>query len=218
MTNTAELLDDAGIEHFVFDDVDWNFYELILRKVSNRRVFVTFDGSRLEVAARSFLHSRLAVLLAELVRLGLLEMRIPFESVGSFTLKKRTANAGLEPDCCVYIANAEFVLGRRTVNLERDPVPDLVIEIETGARELDRIETYRRIGIPEVWCYDGRRSRVLCLKKGGYEEVACSPALPDLPLEDIHGLIEQSWKGDDLTWTKSVQQWLREHLPRSPQT
>ena len=47
MTQTLErirgaALDDLSFEQFVFDDADWRFYETILRKVGERRIFVTF--------------------------------------------------------------------------------------------------------------------------------------------------------------------------------
>ena len=40
------------------------------------------------------------------------------------------------------------IRGRRTVDLKTDPPPDLAIEIEISRRLLDRIDVYRRLGVP----------------------------------------------------------------------
>jgi hypothetical protein len=92
---TIEEVDDdewPDEERFVFDDADWAFYEVILRQVGDRRVFFTFDGKSLEVMSPSPLHERHTSRIEKLVWLLTLELRIPFESMGSFTLKKWTSS------------------------------------------------------------------------------------------------------------------------------
>jgi Uma2 family endonuclease len=211
-------VEDIDEERFVFEDADWAFYKLILKRVGDRRIFVTFDGERLEVMSPPPLHERHASRLGQLARLLMLELRIPFESMGSFTLKQRKAKRGLEPDRCFYTRNSGAVRGKRTIDLGKDPPPDLAIEIEVSRRLLDRTDVYRRLGVPEVWCYDGHRLRVLSLEmRTGYKDVTQSPTFPDLPLGEVHRLLELSWGMDELEWTTAVQDWIRRHLlPRKP--
>ena len=223
MTQTLEKISgadlddlaDLAFEQFVFDDADWRFYELILRKVGERRVFVTFDGERLEVMTPSPEHEKNTSRLEQVVRLLMLEFRVPFESLGSFTLKKRKADAGLEPDRCFYTRNADAIVGKRRIDLSRLPPPDLAIEVEVSRRLLDRLDIYRRLRVPEVWCYDGRRLRILRLSRRGYEEVARSPTLPQVPPDEIHRLMQASWTVNELAWTEMVQQWVRQHIRTS---
>lgn len=218
LEKVRELDDGLAAERFVFEVADWRFYELILRKTGDRRVFVTFDGERLEVMSPSFRHDLSAERLAVLVRQVLNHVNVPSLGAGSFTLKKRKASRGLEPDRCFYIRSVNAIRGKQEVDLRSDPPPDLAIEVEISRRLLDRIDIYRRLGVPEVWCYDGNRLRVLRLGKEGYDEVTRSPALPDLPPpEEVHRLVQQSWDMDDLAWSKVVQQWLRDYLPRPDQ-
>ena len=210
---TADDLDDVEVERFVFDDADWTFYQLILKRVGNRHIFVTFDGERLEVMSPSPEHERNTSRLEKLVWILVQELRIPFESMGSFTLKKRKANRGLEPDRCFYTRNSPAIRGKRRIDIGKDPPPDLAIEIEVSRRLLDRIDIYRRLGVPEVWCYDGKRLRVLRLHKTtGYKEVPRSPTFANLPLEEVHRLIELSWERDELQWTDAVRAWVRQNL------
>lgn len=216
-TDTADIIADPQApadECFVFDHADWSFYELILRQIGDRHVFVTFDGERLEVMSPSLQHDKLAARLEQLVRLTMLELRLPFESAGSFTLKKRKADRGLEPDKCFYIQNVAALRGKRTLDLEVDPPPDLAIEVEISRRLLDRIDVYWRLGVPEVWCYDGHRLRILRLGKDGYDEAPRSPTLPDLPPEEAHRLVQRSWEMDELAWTDMVQAWLIQNVSR----
>ena len=214
LTRAEELDDAAEAERFVFDDADWSFYELILKRVGDQRIFVTFDGERLEVMSPSPEHEAHASCLDQLVRLLMLELRIPFKSMGSFTLRKRKANRGLEPDRCFYTRNEPAIRGKRRIDLRTDPPPDLATEIEVSRRLLDRVDVYRRLGVPEVWCYDGRRLRFLRLvgASAGYEGVPRSPTFPNLPPEDVHRLVQQSWEMGELEWTDAVRAWIRQHL------
>ena len=141
MTTTVAPTEQlAPEESFVFDEADWSFYEEILRRVGDRHIFTTFDGERLEVMSPSVHHDKLAARLEQFVRLMMLELRVEFESMGGFTVKRRRTNRGLEPDRCFYIQNVEAVRGKRAIDLETDPPPDLAIEIEISRRLLDRIE------------------------------------------------------------------------------
>jgi Uma2 family endonuclease len=216
MTETlerAEDLDEAEAERFVFEDADWSFYELILKRVGDQRIFVTFDGERLEVMSPSPEHERHSSRLEKLVWILAEELQIPFESMGSFTLKKRKTNRGLEPDRCFYTRNAAAIRGKRRIDLRKDPPPDLAIEVEVSRRLLDRIDIYRRLGVPEIWCYDGRRLRVLSLQESReYKEVSRSAVFPSLSPEDVHRLIQQSWEVGELEWTRAVREWVRQQL------
>lgn len=219
MTETAtspkalDDLDDLVGERFVFDDADWAFYELILKRVGDRHIFVTFDGERLEVMSPSSEHERQVSRLEKLLWILAEELDVPLESVGSFTLKRRNVKRGLEPDRCYYTRNAAAVRGKRKIDLQKDPPPDLALEIEVSRRRLDRIEIYRELRVPQVWCYDGSRLRVLRLGRTGYKEADRSPTFPHLPLAEVHRLLAAAWETAERTWTRDVRAWVRQNLP-----
>ncbi len=201
---------------FVFDEADWSFYELILEKVAGQRVFVTFDGERLEVMSPSFKHDVSGERIGDLIKLILTEQDRPYIAGGSFTLKKRRANRGLEPDKCFFIQHVAEVSGKEEVDLRIDPPPDLAIEVEISRRLLDRVDIYRRLRVPEVWCYDVRRLRVLQLHERRYRDVPRSPTFPTFPLEELHRILQQSWQSNDLAWGKEARAWIRRHLANPP--
>lgn len=219
MTVTAAIQnapDEESQGPFVFDDADWPFYELILKKLAGRRVFVTFDGERLEVMSPSYEHDVSAERLGQFVRILLTEQTRSFIGAGSFTLKKRRTNRGLEPDRCFYVRRVAEMYGKKKLDLRSDPPPDLAIEVEVSRRFLDRIEIYQRLGVPEVWCYDGQRLRVLQLAHEGYAEARTSPTFPTLPLHEVHHFLQASWGRDDLAWTNDVRAWARRHVLPPP--
>ncbi len=55
---------------------------------------------------------------------------IELESRGSTTWKRNRIRKGSEPDTCFYVANAPKIIGKRNIDLESDPPPDIIVEID----------------------------------------------------------------------------------------
>lgn len=199
-------------QSFMFDDVSWELYEHLLREVGDRHIFITYDRGRLEIMSPSWKHERYGQLTAMVVRIVALELKIPFESGGSTTFRSRGTEAGLEPDQCFYLQNASAVIGKDAIDLSVDPPPDLVIEVEMSRRLADRIEVYRRLGVPEIWLENGKRLRILRLVGDRYEPAERSSAMPQLLPDQVHALIETSRTMDEGSWIRSVQEWSRQNL------
>ena len=64
--------------------------------------------------------------------------------------------------------------GPINIDLATQPPPDLAIEVEVGNPADKAIATYARIGVPEVWRLDVRRTTVTFLLLG--EDGAYHPA------------------------------------------
>jgi Uma2 family endonuclease len=65
------------------------------------------------------------------------------------------------------VTNAYRIIGKRKIDLESDPPPDIVVEIDTTNESMNKFSIYAALGVPEIWHYDDRRVRMY----------ACSPAL-----------------------------------------
>jgi Uma2 family endonuclease len=72
------------------------------------------------------------------------------------TCKKKSLERALEPDECYYTVNLERMRGIRRLLLERDPPPDLVLEIDITRSSVDRMAIYAAMGVPELWRFDGK--------------------------------------------------------------
>jgi Uma2 family endonuclease len=211
-SNPATVQPDR-VERFVFTDVDWQFYEQVLRAVNEQRIFVTYYKGTLEVMSPSYEHDASGGLLALLVRIACTELGVPHNGAGSVTLRRRRVQAGLEPDRCFYIRNVSALRGKRHLDLNVDPPPDLAIEVEVSQRLGVRVNVYEALRVPELWRYDGRSLRVFELgDEGTYVERDRSVALPDLPLEQVHQFVQMGWDMDELEWDRAVRQWIRRNL------
>lgn len=86
-----------------------------------------------------------------------MELDVDARRLGSKTFKREDLLKGFEPDSCFYIQHVEAISGKDEVDLNTDPPPDLVIEIDITSPSLPRLPIFAGVGVPEVWRYDGRQ-------------------------------------------------------------
>ncbi len=68
---------------------------------------------------------------------------------GSATWKRKKIHKGAEPDTSFYVANAPRIIGKRKLDLESDPPPDIVVEIDTTNESLTKFSIYAGVGVPK---------------------------------------------------------------------
>lgn len=194
---TAQYLD--AIEHLpvgatlIVRDVDWDEYERLLQELAHRPgLRVSYDRGTLEVMSPSAEHDAYARVIDKLVWLYLDARGRDVESYGSATWRLKSAHKGVEPDSCFYIANAGLVIGKRVINLEFDPPPDVVVEIDITSETLKKLPIYAALQVPEVWRYDGTRVHFHALVEAEYREIAESRAVPGLSAAMLAEALQQS--------------------------
>jgi Uma2 family endonuclease len=161
--------------------IDWSQFETILAELGNHRGSrIAYSQGILEIRMPLPEHERVKVLIAHLLVVLLEELGLEWESLGSTTFKRKTMLAGLEPDDCFYIENYPAVMGKKRLDLEVDPVPDLAIEVDLTS--ITQISAYQALGIPEVWCYRSGTLTINLLKKGQYQESLHSDLFPNFPI------------------------------------
>ena len=155
-------------QRFIFDDVDWAFYENVGDKLADRHVFATYFKGRLEIVTVSFLHERMTALLVIMIRVMAEEMSLALLSAGMTTLKRVDLDEGVEPDSSFYTKHAERMRGKKVLDLAVDPPPDLAVEIEVTRRLGSRQSIYQDMGVPgdlalfhqAVVCIDPKRQQL----------------------------------------------------------
>ncbi|NJM61918.1 MAG: hypothetical protein HC849_19695 [Oscillatoriales cyanobacterium RU_3_3] len=100
--------------------------------------------------------------------------------------------------------------GKLHFDLDRDPPPDLALEIDLTSKSLSRFAIYARLGVPEIWCYDSGVLKIYQLEGKEYIEVQNSSIFPTLPIQEIPGLIEQNRNSGRISLRKAVRSWARE--------
>jgi Uma2 family endonuclease len=175
----------AAIEHLpvgatlVIPGITWEEYERLLDELGDRPgVHLSYDEGTLHVMSPSAEHEAYKELILRAAQTLAEELDLALETRGSTTWKKRAVQKGVERDTCFYVANAHRIIGRRTLDLDRDPPPDVAVEIDTTNESLSKFPIYSALGIPEIWRYDGRQARFYALVSGTYAECAASRFFP----------------------------------------
>jgi Uma2 family endonuclease len=156
----------------VLRDCSWDEYELLLDDLSTRpNLRVTYDRGTLEIMSPKAEHEKYARFIDDLVRVVCDTRQMELEKVGSTTWKHKRLARGTEPDASYYIANAGRVIGKSAVDLQSDPPPDLVVEIDVTNESLGKFSLYAALSVPEIWRYDGNTAQFYELTGDGYRSI-----------------------------------------------
>jgi Uma2 family endonuclease len=195
---------------FVLYGMNWHVYETILTALNDRHVFLTYDRGNIEFMAPSSVHEDYADWLGVFLKLLSAEVGIPVRGGGMTTLKRKDVDRGIEADRCFWVQHAAAMFGVKYIDLNRDPPPDLAVEIDITTSWLDRMGTYAALGIPEVWCFNGESLRVyVLLPDGKYEEREKSLAFPFLPLPQLVPMIQRADQMDGGEMVRTCVAWIR---------
>jgi Uma2 family endonuclease len=204
----------SGLEperRFLLHGVGWAGYETLLGVVGDRRsVRMTYDRGDLELMSPSSEHDLLRSRLARLIETLTYELDLPCEALGSTTWRRRPRDRGLEADECYYLANSPRVVGKRVIDLDVDPPPDLAIEVEVSQGALDRMGIYAALGVPEVWRFDGTTLRIERLQADGtYTTANASPSFPFLPPAEVVRWLRLADDLGQTAWLRRFRDWVR---------
>ncbi|WP_421654708.1 Uma2 family endonuclease [Leptothermofonsia sp. ETS-13] len=179
-------------QRLLIRDLDWSKFAAFLDELGEKRASrIAYCDGILEIRMPLPEQRVDKELIGDLVKILLEELEIDCECFGSTTFKKKEANSGLEPDRCFYIKNHQQMRGKRQLNLAIDPPPDLAIEVDVTSKT--QIDAYTRLGVPELWVYEGTELKIYRLEAGQYQSSTTSSTFPKLPiLAWVAEVLEQS--------------------------
>lgn len=185
MFGGAALRDRENIhheDHFAhLDGVTWADYERLLEiRGDHSAPRITYLEGTLEIMSPSAQHDSIKSTIGRLVEVWCLEHDVEFTTYGSWTVKSRRAKRGAEPDEC-------YVFGLVTAPKR----PDLVIEVIWTSGGIDKLDVYRKLGVPEVWFWDAGRIGVYRLRGVRYTATARSVVLRGIDLEQLASFIDR---------------------------
>jgi tetratricopeptide (TPR) repeat protein len=197
-------------------NVSWEEFENILAEMGdNRSSRVAYDRGTLEIIMPTQTHEYYKEIISFLVQELADEMGKDCEPYGSTTWRRKAKEAGAEPDNSFYIQNESLIRGRLDINLDQDPPPDLVLEIDYTSKSLDRMPIYVRLGVPEIWRYDENVLRIYQLEGGEYKDIDGSLAFEGFPARGIPGFLEQNIKAGRRVLRQSFRAWVRQYIAES---
>jgi Uma2 family endonuclease len=212
---TVELAQLIEPNRFVLDGVDYQAYKRAADALGERPFRATFDGRRVEFMTTSTRHEGWKSFIGRMLEALSEELEMDIACFGSMTMRRDDMERGLEPDECYYIQSESLVGHRLDLDLEHDPPPDLAVEVEVSRSLLDRIGIYAKLGIPEVWRFDGEHFQVLLLDEaGGYEPARSSLSFPMLPLNEFARFLLMRERTGDSRTVRAFRAWVRANLIR----
>ena len=114
--------------------------------------FAYLEGM-LQIMNPSRKHESVKSLLGRLVEAWCIEVGVEISPYGSWTLEKKEAERGVEPDEC-------YVLG----DADEPEVPDLAIEVVVSSGGIKKLDIYRKLGVREVWFWRKGRIELFALR------------------------------------------------------
>ena len=194
-------------------NVSWDAYEQILDALGDgRAVHLTYDQGVLEFMVPSEAHENPSDVIGDFIKTLTIESGLNIKSMASTTLKREPLQKGAEPDKCYYIQHEEIVRGR-TVDIERDPPPDLVVEVDITHTDIDKNRLYAQMGIPEFWRFNGTVLRIYQLQQGTYQEVPVSPTFPWVPKSTFDHFLAQCKTVGEGPAQLELRAWVQAHCP-----
>lgn len=209
-------LEETREQRVVLRHATWETYERLLDERGESRVpRFTYDRGVIEIMSPlSAEHEECIRNIEFMVRILSGELGLRLRTFGSMTLRRRDIAGGLESDGCFYVRSVESIRGKTRPDLDTDPPPDLAIEVDITNPSLDKLPIYARLGVPEIWRYDGKRVAILVLTDGAYAESVESQAFRGVTSEALSSLVRNIRLQDSDEWERQVRAWARS-LPGS---
>ena len=194
----------------MFRNLTWKDYLAVLSAIGDDRAAkLTYDQGRLEITMPLQAHEFASEMIALFIRILVEELEMELKSIGSTTLSYPDLDRGAEPDKGFYIQNQPVVAGR-DIDFEKDPPPDLVVEIDITNTDIDKLTLYAAMGIPEFWRFDGKTLRIYMLQNESYTETVTSSAFSTIPNGKLSEFLTES-KQSEVRASRNLRKWIQEN-------
>ena len=167
-------------ERVVIYNVGWNGFEKLLEVRGDRSPpRVAYLDGAVEIMSPSPDHGFIKSHIGRLVEVYMEHLDVQYTCLGEWLIKQQKDEAGVEPEEC-------YVFGKSW----REDRPDLAIEVVWTSGGLNKLEIYRRLGVPEVWFWIRGTISVHVLRETGYELRSTSVCLPGVDLAVVCELLQ----------------------------
>ncbi|MFB6274710.1 MAG: Uma2 family endonuclease [Halothece sp.] len=202
------LLTSRKADRVVLHDICWEQFESLLTTLGDKRAArIAYDYGVLEIMTPLPEHEYYKQVITTAIEDIAEVLEQNYECYGSTTWKRKIQEVGVEPDNCFYFQNEAKVRGKLQFDLNSDPPPDLVLEIDLTNKSLNRFPIYARLGVPEIWTYDQGQLTIYQLQEETYQIVSTSSIFPALPIQELPRILEQNQNQGRLTLRKAVREW-----------
>jgi Uma2 family endonuclease len=200
----------VGEDRILLSDISWEFYVRFCEEIGERPIRLSYSEGMLEIMVTHSPHEFYKTMLAKLIEMIILEHNIPVRSGGSMTFQREDLEKGFEPDECWWIEHEASVRRKKKFDFQRDPPPDLAIEIEISRSLVNRAGIFAAMGVKELWRHNGKRLRFCVLQGDGtYQDQKTSLVFPFLRPTDLEPYLGITDNIDETTRVRRFRDRLR---------
>jgi Uma2 family endonuclease len=164
----------------------WQEYQILANQRGDRSIpRIKYRNGEMLLMVPLPEHGKDVSLIADLIKVLLDAQALDYDSFTPITMTL-PESSGIEPDYCFYIQNLERVRGKKRIDWQVDPPPDLVLEIDVTS--YSNIDDYLPYQVPEVWMFKNDELSIHQLNVYGYSLSSTSQYLPSL---EIHSIVEK---------------------------
>jgi Uma2 family endonuclease len=201
-----------GEKRLSFRGLDWQAFKQIHSLLTERtNARFSYDDGVLEITMPLEVHERSARLIERFILILVTELGMKIKTMGSTTLDREDLLKSAEPDNGYYIQNYALVADHE-IDLDIDPAPDLVVEVDITHTDLNKNRLYAGLGVAEFWRFNGRVWQILQLVDGAYVECERSPTFPGVDKPDLYQFLEAALL-DEVAAEITLRQWIRQSQP-----
>ena len=185
----------------------WSDYEALSKQLGDRSIpRLKYRHGKIWLMSPLPEHGRNASLIADVIKAILDYLDKEYEAFTPITMKL-PQRSGIEPDYCFYIDNWQAAAGKKRIDWEVEPAPDLVVEIDiTSYTDVNDYLLYR---VPEVWLFKNDNITIYSLENEQYIVSNRSRYFPDF---DILNLISDCFQVANNRNTSTAIRQLRQKL------
>ncbi len=172
-------------QQLLLKDISWSMFENIVKEFNQtgRKSRFSYSQGWLELMSPLAVHEIDKNIISDFIKALLEALEREFIDLGSVTLKSQRVKKAVEPDACFYIQHEACIRGKDSIHLDIDPAPDLAIEIDITYRS--HFDNYEKLGVPELWRFNGHDLTIFILKKGAYYESETSLQFPQFAIKQL---------------------------------
>ncbi|KAI9130564.1 Uma2 family endonuclease [Acaryochloris sp. CCMEE 5410] len=212
VTETTQT--SSAEQRLTLSNVSWETYEKLLNAFGEHRaVRLHYDEGVLEFMVPLEAHENPSDIIGAFIRRLVVDSGCDIKSMASTTLRRNELQKGAEPDKCFYIQNESKVRGRE-VDLDQDPPPDLVVEVDITHTDIDKNRLYAQLGVPELWRFNGQSLTIYQLQGEQYQEVEQSRSLPWINKALFYDYLNTCKSMGEAQALRQLSAWITTHLPQ----
>ncbi|BAY75773.1 hypothetical protein NIES25_22200 [Nostoc linckia NIES-25] len=197
----------------VLQNISWQTFKAMLADMGcERNKRLAYDNGIVEIMTPLMPHENSNRLIEGFVLVLCEEFGFEVKSAGSLTMTRDDLEQAAEPDSSYYIQNEVLVRNKENIDLNIDPPPDLVLEVEYSRSKINKLIVYAAMGVPEFWRYNGTVLRIYTLNNGQYFQSESSPTFAPVLVAEIPRFIQESKKIGQIATTRAFRSWVRQQM------